>query len=347
MHILIAGVASPTGRLLAETLLAETRLADTTPVITRVTGLDSRPCLPPLAGLHFVRARFRQPEWTPLLDSTDHPVDVVILVTGAEWPASRRRSPDATLFADTRFVIDAALAAKVRKLIVVNSAALYGTSPPNPLAMHREGESSSGRAALPGIKGEMQRISSVYLTESAPVRGHEASVYARARARIADYLDVISAQNTKTIMTRLRMVWLCGARHTALARYAQTDPVLVRGFADHALDVIHEQDAIAAIRLALHHDLPGIYNVGYGADAAGQITFSDLAALAGQEREPVSLTHVTLRAWWRWRWRGKPMPPGFVRAFVRAGPLDAQKLRAAGWSPQYTARAAVLEAFRT
>jgi UDP-glucose 4-epimerase len=303
MHVLIAGVAGTTGRLLAETGLA-------VPEITRMTGLDPRPCLPPIAGMRFARARFHQPEWTPLL----HDVDTVIHVTGAEWPAPRCTQADVTLFEDTRFVVDAALAAGVRKLIVVTNAALYG-----------------------------QHEANQPIDESAPVRGHEASAYARVRARMSDYLDVIAARGTPTLITRLRTAWISGARHTALARYARTEPVLVRGCLDNTLDVVHEQDVIAAILLTLHDDLPGVYNVS----AEEPITFRELAALAGHDHDPVSLARVVLRAWWRWRWRGKPTPPGWVRGLYRAGLLDAQKLRAAGWQPQYTARDALQAAIGT
>ncbi len=310
MHILIAGVAGITGRLVAESLLATPR------EITRVIGLDPRPCLPPIPGLHFARARFHQPEWMPLLTE----VDAAIHVLGAAWPSPRRTSLNATLFEDTRFFIDAALAARVRKLVIVTSAALYGVQKPGHL-----------------------------IDESTPVRGHETSAYARARARVSDYVDVIAARggderddegSNPTIITRLRTAWMCGARHTALVRHAQTEPILARGLEDHTLDVVHEEDVIAAIRLALRDDLPGVYNVC--ADDA--VRFRDLAALAGQSREPVSLARVMVRAWWRWRWRGQPTPPGWVRGLFRAGSLDAQKLRAAGWQPQYTAQEAIQEA---
>ena len=306
MHVLIAGVAGITGRLLAETLLAETLPA--TPEIVRVTGLDPRPCQPPIEGLRFVRARFRQPEWTPLLDD----VDAAIHVMGVAWPALRHAMiADETLFEDTRFFIDAALAAGVRKLIIVTSAALYGA--------------------------QRDRVD-----ESAPVRGHAASAYARARARVSDYLDVIAARADQTQITRLRVAMICGARHTALARHAQTEPLVVRGFTDRTLDVVHDEDVMAAIRLALHENVSGVYNVSAG----DTIRFRDLALLARQDYESGSFLRMMVRAWWRWRWRGQPTPPRWVGSLYRAGSLDTGRLRAVGWSPQFTAQEAVCEALQ-
>jgi UDP-glucose 4-epimerase len=306
MHVFIAGVAGPTGRLLAESLSAA-------PEIAAVTGLDQRPCVPPLADVRFVRARFLQPDWIPHLAG----VDVAIHVLGAAWPGSRRDTSDAALFERTRFFFEAVQAAGVRKLILVTSAALYGTQTP----------------------GSNDRV-----TESASVRGHSASAYARARARVSDYLDVVghrAAGGSEPLLTRLRVAWIVGGRHSALAQYCRTMPMVARGYEDRTLDLVHEDDVIAAIRLALHSDLPGVYNVC--ADAP--ITFRDLAALAGQERDSVALARIIVRAWWRWRWRGQAVPSGWVCGLYRAGSLDTHKLRAVGWEPRYAAHQAAQAMF--
>ena len=60
MRVFIGGVAGNTGRLLAERLLSSMR-------VDAVTGLDDRPCYPPLPGLRFVRAAYQQREWWPHL----------------------------------------------------------------------------------------------------------------------------------------------------------------------------------------------------------------------------------------------------------------------------------------
>ncbi len=301
MRVLIAGVAGPTGRLLAERLLAESG-----GLVESVTGLDDRPCYPPLPGLRFVRASLRQPEWVPLLRA----IDAVVLLPGLEWPPRRsQRARDNGLVEDAQHVVQAVIAAEVPRLIVGNSAALYGPQPPGPLV------------------------------ESAPVRGHQASAYARARALVADYLDVIARQRYNGVFTRFRTAWVCGAHHLAPVRHLASGPLLACGRADHALSLVHEDDLIAALTLALRRDLPGVYHVSGGA-----ITFREAAALVGQHQACRAWGWLVLQAWWRWRFRGKRTPPGWFRAVIDAPPLDAGKLIAAGWTAQHGPRAAFMEA---
>jgi UDP-glucose 4-epimerase len=297
MRILIAGVSGPTGRRLAERLLAE-------PDIESVTGLDARACAPPIPGLRFARAHPRQPEWTPLLRD----IDAAIHLDGLRWPPSwSRRAEDARLVDDTKFFLRAVIAAHVPKTILLTSAAVYGAQPPGPV------------------------------TESASVRGHQSSAYARARAQVSDYLDGLQYNG---VLTRLRVAWLCGPHHLALIRLLTTGPVLACGYEDGALDVIHENDLIAAVVLALRRDLPGVYNVG----ADGGITLREAAALVNASQTCLPMGLVVLRAWWRWRWLRWRTPPLWVRSLYASRPLDTNRLRAAGWTPQYTPRRALTEA---
>lgn len=301
MRVMIVGVAASTGRLLAERLLTAPGGA-----ITSVTGLDDRPCYPPLAGLRFVRARLDQPEWVPLLAETD----ALVLLPGVEWPPRwSQRARDVRLMADVRHVVQAAVAANVPKLVVATSAALYGPQPPGDLR------------------------------EDAPVRGHQAGAYARVRALAADYLDGLAQGRYNGVFTRFRTAWTCGARHLALVRHLASGPLLACGRADNALSLVHEDDLVAALTLALRRDLPGIYHV-----SGGTIPFREVAALVGQDQTCRSVVWLALVAWWRWRVRGQRTPPGWFRALVDAPPLNAGKLIAAGWTPQHSARAAIIEA---
>jgi UDP-glucose 4-epimerase len=292
MHVLVVGLAGSIGRMLAEELSSGG---------TRVTGLDARPCVPPVPAVTFVRARLRQPEWTPLLAE----VDGVVLLSALEGPGARRAAPD--LVADAKFVLDAARQAGVRKIVHVSSAALYGPQPAGPL------------------------------TEDAPVRGHQASAYARARAQLADYLDMIEQMPYAGALTRLRAAWLCDAAHPDVLRAVLHLPPAV--CPQSMLTVVHSRDVSAAVRLALQKDLPGIYHT-----ASGALSFGDLVALRGSQTRRAGLFGATVRAWWRWRWRGQSTPPGWLRALCHGQPLNADRLRAAGWTPQFTAETCVREA---
>ena len=285
--------------------LAERLLAD--PAIEQVIGLDASACYPPVPGMHFVRADLRQPEWTPLLAG----VDAAVLLTGMAWPLRRSSGRrEETLVGDSKSFVRAAVAAGVSRLIVATSAALYG----------------------PQVSGPV--------TEGTPLLGYQASAYARARAMVADYLDTVAQGGYHGTLTRLRAAWVCGTQHLALARYLTRGPLLACGYADRVIQVVHDADMVASLELALRRELPGVYNVC----ADGGMPFRELAALVGASGACTPLAWLALRAWWGWRWRDQPTPPGWVRALVRSQPLDASKLRAAGWTPGHSTRDALVEA---
>ncbi len=301
MHVFIGGVAGNTGRLLAERLLAGGRAQ-------AVTGLDERPCYPPLPGLRFVRAAYEQREWWPHLAGTD----VAVLLTPLRWPLARRdRRREVALVSEVRGFVQAAMALGVPKLIVTNSAALYGTW-----------------------------AAGAVLGEDAAVRGHSASAYGRARARLADWLELDAAPQYPGVLTRLRVPLVAGAHHGEIVRHVRRLPVLVCGAEERALALVHEDDALLAIEHAIWHDLPGIYNVAAGDGLA----LRELAALAGRGQTCVPAAWLALRAWWGWRWRGWPTPPLWARALILGGMLWTDRLAAAGWSPRHSARDALLAA---
>jgi UDP-glucose 4-epimerase len=285
--------------------LAGHLLAD--PACEQVIGLDAGACYPPVPGLDFVRASLRQPEWTPRLAQ----VDAAVLLTGLAWPLRRSSGrAEEALVEDSKSFVRAAVAAGVPRLIVASSAALYGDQVAGPVV------------------------------ESAPLQGYQASAYARARAMVSDYLDAVAQGGYNGILTRLRAAWICGPQHLALLHYLTGGPLLACGYGDRVLQVVHEADMVTALVLALRRDLPGEYNVC----ADGGISFRQLAALVGDSGACAPLTWLVVRAWWRWRWRGQRTPPGWVWGLYHSQPLDAGRLRAAGWTPDYSTRDALVEA---
>lgn len=304
MRVFIGGVAGSTGRLLAERLLADGR-------VSVVTGLDDRPCYPALAGVRFVRAGYEQREWWPCLADAD----VAVLLTPLRWPLARRdRRRESALMSGARAFVRAAMALGVPRLIVANSAALYGV-----------------------------QATGTVLGEDAYVGGHSASAYGRARARLADWLELDAAPHYPGVLTRLRVALVAGTRHTEIVRHVRRLPVLVCGAEARALALVHEDDALLAIEHAIWHDLPGVYHVA----AAEGLALRELAALAGRGQMGVPRAWLLLRAWWGWRWRGWPTPPQWAWALLLSGTLRGDRLAAAGWSPRHSARealAAALEA---
>lgn len=287
-------------------LVAEQLAGD--PTIEHVTGFDTRPCRPPVPGMQFVRATPQQPEWTPLLDHVDVAVHVGGLVS---WPA--RRGRETTLVADSKHILRAMLASGVRKIIVANSGAIYGAR--------------SGHPAR----------------ETDPVRGHQDSAYARARAEIADFLDVLVRDRPDVTVTRLRAAPITGPRYLAPVRYFAGGPVLACGREDRVFQALHEDDLVSALRLAIHHDLPGIYNVC----ADRGVSYRELAALLDRDQTCAPLAWIVLRAWWLWSWWRRRTPPNWVRSLYRGPVVSAERLLAAGWTPRHTTRDAAAAAYAT
>ncbi|MBI5957766.1 MAG: hypothetical protein HY866_03455 [Chloroflexi bacterium] len=339
MRVLIGGVSSSTGRLLAERLLAQ-------PDMDEVIGLDAAACTPPVPGMRFVRAGLCQPEWSSLLARAD----AALLLIGQRWPLRWGvRGGEMALVEESKCFIRAAVAARVPRLIVVQSAAVYGISPhlsltPNPSPLHGEGLSSAGVPPLYAVErgagGEAGPTPNNLRPESPPAGGYRAGAYARARAFVEDYLDTVPENGYNGTLTRLRAAWVCGPHHLALIRHLCGGPVLACGYADRVIQVVHEDDFIAAVTLALRQDCPGVYHV---CPDAG-LTFQQAASLTGESRDCQPLSWLVLRAWWAWRFRRQPSPPAWVRSLYLSRPMDGARLRAAGWTPRHTSREAMIAA---
>jgi nucleoside-diphosphate-sugar epimerase len=311
MRVFIGGVSGSTGRLLAERLLAA-------PDIDEVIGLDAAACYPPVAGLRFVRAGWDQAGWRPLLAQ----VDAAVLLIGVRWPLRWGvRGGEMALVDDSRRFINAVVAARVPHLIVAQSAALYGSWP-----------------TLPPTAANQDEIS--------PIRGHVGSAYARARAFIEDYLDTLPENGYNGLLTRLRSAWICGPHHLALLHQLFSGPVRACGYDERVIQVVHEDDFVAAVELALRQGCPGVYHV---CPDAGMM-FEQVASVTGDSHDCQPLPWLVLRAWWGWRFGRRPSPPAWVRSLYMNCPAAGTRLRAAGWSPRYSSRealSAALEIFRS
>ncbi|HEX3054404.1 MAG TPA: NAD-dependent epimerase/dehydratase family protein [Aggregatilineaceae bacterium] len=275
MRILIAGVAEWLGRQIAERLL-------NTPGVAAVIGLDVRACTPPVAGMRFVWVAWDRPEWTALLQGIDAAVYLPGLV---DW---RRKMPDpvAAVKSFTRAVI----AAGVPKLIVPNSALVYG----------------------------LQKAETI--SEDAPLRGYQAGEYARRRAFVADYLDGVARRTPALAITEIRTAWVSGPHYPALDQFIQHTPVLVCEWEGKKLQVTYEADLVETLVLAVQQDMAGVYNLSSGAGKP----WREMA----EDRPCISWAGLMARVWWRWRWfRPGALPPDVVRALYRSPALDTRKLQ--------------------
>ena len=116
-------------------------------------------------------------------------------------------------------------------------------------------------------------------------------------------------------------------------------PLRVRG-ASPPVQVVHVDDLVAALLLAVGNDLPGTYNVA----ADGWLGTDDARALLPRSLLPPLPAELLERALARlWASGLGDIPPTVVPYLVHPWVVANDRLRAAGWRPNHTNEEAIIE----
>jgi nucleoside-diphosphate-sugar epimerase len=116
-------------------------------------------------------------------------------------------------------------------------------------------------------------------------------------------------------------------------------PLRVRG-AGPPVQVVHVDDLVAALLLAVEKDLPGTYNVA----ADGWLSAEDARALLPRSLMPALPAELLERVLARlWAIGLGDVPPNVVPYLVHPWVVANDRLRAAGWRPQHTNEEAIIE----
>jgi nucleoside-diphosphate-sugar epimerase len=192
--------------------------------------------------------------------------------------------------------------------VSVSSAAVYGAGPNNPLP----------------------------ITEDAPLRpnpGFLSAVHdAENERRLAEWCEKRRTASPVSATT-LRLAPVVGpGAHGLFARAALgRPPVAVRGSA-RPIQVVHVDDAAAALALAVEHALDGVFNVaadGWLSDAAVR----ELVG-SGPPALPDELARRVLQALWS---SGLgDAPPELLPYLVHPWVVANDRLRAEGWAPVHS-----------
>lgn len=305
MDVVAIAVTGASG-LVGQQLLP--RLADDDRV-TRVIGLDVREPHRRVRDLEFHRVDIGGAELKPLLEGADVLVHLATVVDPI---------PDEALMArvnieGTRRVLDAAASVGVHKVIRVSSAAIYGAWPNNP----------------------------VPLTEDATLRPNPGFAPAVHAAEVERLLGEWREEHPAVTVTTLRSAPVLGAGAERLPSrlLLGRPPLRVRG-ASPPVQVVHVDDLVAALVLAVTQDLPGTYNVAADGwlnaeDARALLPRSLLPALPGQLLERL-LTRL-------WASGLGDVPPSVVPYLVHPWVVANDRLKAAGWRPSNTNEEAIIE----
>jgi UDP-glucose 4-epimerase len=213
----------------------------------------------------------------------------------------------------TMHILNAARRTGVRKIVMRSHTLLYGAHPTNPN----------------------------YLTESHPLRARRSEPFfadkIEAEREVLRYAD---AEKGRTV-TILRTAPILGPTvRSYLGRYLSRRVVpTILGF-DPLWQLLHEADAVAAFKLAVDRDAPGILNIV----GEGVLPLSTVVKLAGRVALPVpsSVGRTVIGA--LWLAQVAEAPPTLLDYLQYLCVADGERARRElGFSAAYTTREALLD----
>lgn len=300
-RVLIAGLATPLGAGVARALEADSQ-------VEAIVGVDEQDPPVVLERTEFVRVGADADALRRVMSAAriDTVIDARLVTDAGSVDARARRRVNVT---ETEVLLGALSAAGVRALVVAGSAHVYGCGPGDPAYFEED-------MALPSGGTELQR----------ELRAAEAAA-ADLRLRVPGARVAV-----------LRLVDIADA--SALGRLLSLPGVVpaVAGF-DPRLQVLHPDDAVAAVEHATLDELDGVFNVA----ADGVLTLSELASLLDRRPAPVlppwgaNLAALPLRR------AGLPLPAELVTLLRHGRAVDNRRLKATGLRLRFTTREAALE----
>ncbi|MBX3231611.1 MAG: NAD-dependent epimerase/dehydratase family protein [Labilithrix sp.] len=213
----------------------------------------------------------------------------------------------------TRHVLVAARHANVRKVVAWSQTLLYGANPSNPN----------------------------YLTEKHPLRAPSSEPWFADKLEAETELARFADRSPATIVTVLRTAPILGPTvRSYLTRWLARRLVPVAMGFDPLVQFLHEVDAIAAFKLAIDRDHPGVYNIV----GDGVLPLSTVIKLAGRLPLPVPHPLVSTVGAALWLAQLVDAPPSFMHYLRFLCVADGAKAREKlGFRPAYTTREAVLD----
>lgn len=245
--VLVTGAAGMLGRGLVAALSAR-RIGTRTVVATDLRRVAAAERLP---GVVYAEHDVRAPGLEALLRA--HAVDTVVHLASivTPGPGDDRATAYAVDVEGTRHVLDACLAAGVRRLVVSSSGAAYGYHADNPAR----------------------------LTEDMPLRGNDAFAYARHKRLVEEMLARARAAHPALEQVVLRIGTILGERvdNQITALFERARPLAIRGSASPFV-FVWDEDVVGAILHAIAGGPAGVYNLA----GDGVLTMPEIAARLGR-----------------------------------------------------------------
>ena len=282
------------------------------PAVQRVVGVDIAEPATGTPKLDFHELDVRDARLAKLLVG----VDVVVHLAFQQDPlrdVARMRSINVE---GTRNVLEAAAATGVGKVVYPSSATAYGAHSDNDFP----------------------------LTESSPLRANADFAYAAHKAETERMIDVFREKHPDVVVTVFRTAIVFGPEVENFVSRMMEAPRLttVRGH-EPPLQLVHSDDVVEALLLAVRRDLNGVYNLS----ADGWLSADEVIALSGKKRVELPEAVAFSMAERMWRTGLTSAQPGELHFVMHPWVIDNAKLRAEGWEPRHSNRAALLEALET
>jgi UDP-glucose 4-epimerase len=245
--VLVTGAAGHWGTQVAA------RLADSG--LYRIIGLDTEPPSNEIEGVDFILADVRNPLLVELLKA-----ERVNTVCHLAFMHSTRRSEaafDANVMGTSK-LLGACAEAGVHKVVLKSSMVVYGARPTN----------------------------SAFLTEEQALRGSRRYGFIRDLTEVEEFCNGFHRREPEMVLTVLRFSSVVGpSADTPMTRFLRSlwAPSLL-GF-DPMMQIIHEDDVVAALVQAVRRDAPGAFNVA----AEEPLPLSRIRGLVG--KLPISIFH--------------------------------------------------------
>ncbi|OQY44845.1 MAG: hypothetical protein B6242_11755 [Anaerolineaceae bacterium 4572_78] len=299
--ILVTGVAGYWGARVAAQLVTEPEY--------HVIGLDTEPPTQTIKELDFVQADIRDPALLDLLKSEK--VNTVCHLLFDEQIRVSERAFDLNVMG-TMKLLGACAESEISQIVMKSSMMVYGARYAN----------------------------SSFLPESHPLKGSRRYGYIRHMTEIEEFCDGFDKEMPELGLTRLRFAGIVGPTAiTPMTRFlrSQWAPILL-GF-DPIMQVIHENDVVAAIVHSIVNEISGVFNIA----CENTLSLFQMIRLAG--KFPMPVLHPLA-------YRGASLLGGRKKQFI---PLDLDYIRypwvgalekmqnELGFTPKYTAEEVLRE----
>ncbi|MEZ5380313.1 MAG: NAD-dependent epimerase/dehydratase family protein [Microthrixaceae bacterium] len=198
----------------------------------------------------------------------------------------------------------------VRTVVVKSSAMAYGTSAQDPTWFRED----THRSRSPRSNVE------------------------RSVAQVEAYVRDFNLDNPSVAVSMLRFANVLGADiRTPLTRALEMPLVpAVFGF-DPRLQFVHEDDVVASILFAMNHRLAGTYNVA----GDGLVPWSEVISMVGKQPLYLPAIGADIATWPLRRSGLLDLPPEYLALLRYGRGIDTSKLKAAGFSCEYSSAQAV------